>query len=332
MIERRALPRDKVCSGLLLAPAAKRLVLDEFGELPPEIVLSTVSGLMLWVPGGGRRKVAAPGTPVTWRKDLDHWMNQKALESGVEIWDCAGLRRLDTDGRTCRVALSRAGVVEDLEVGFVVGADGTNSATRTLLFPELQATYTIAYRECLRPGPALEKDCVYIVFPRRDYRPNFWIIPKGDFITLEGGLKALRNDILTLLAPYGLKGERPLWKDGCLSRVQFSQALPQGGLSPGKGRVLLAGDAARLKIPLNGEGIGTAVKSGLLAARAIVESTRTGRDASNIYGDLLNPLLEALQSHAARLPDIKAEGNKGPQALLDALTRAYEEALEEFDL
>jgi flavin-dependent dehydrogenase len=332
MIERRGLPRDKVCSGLLLAPAAKRLVHDEFGELPKEIILSTISGLVLWVPGAGQRKVAAPGTPVTWRKELDYWMNLKAKEKGVEIRDRTSIKKIRIDGRGCKVTVSCAGVEQQLEARFVIGADGTNSTTRKLTFPKLEGTYTIAYRECYQQDLTLEKAYAYVVFPRQDYRPNFWILPKGDTWTLEGALRELKGDIRSLLAPHGFKGEMPLWKDGCLSRFQFSHSLPPGAFIPAKGRVLLVGDAARLKIPLNGEGIGTAVKSGLLAARSIVESTGTGQDASKIYIDALNPLLKALHSHAVRLLDIKPEGSKGPQTLLDALQRAYEKSLEEFEL
>src|SRR5665648_80506 len=73
VLEKKRLPRDKVCSGLLLGRLARNLITEEFGPVPEEIVLRRMHGLILWMPGIGQRKIAQD-TPIAWRKDLDYWM------------------------------------------------------------------------------------------------------------------------------------------------------------------------------------------------------------------------------------------------------------------
>ena len=66
---------------------------------------------------------------------------------------------------------------------------------------------------------------------------------------------------------------------------------------PGKGRVLLAGDAAGLVDPITGEGIAWAMKSGALAATAAVEALRRGRadTALGRYSRALRPIQTELR-------------------------------------
>ncbi len=63
-----------------------------------------------------------------------------------------------------------------------------------------------------------------------------------------------------------------------------------------QGRILLVGDAAHLIDPLTGEGIYYAIRSGMLAAEAILQSKRNGVDVSNHYqGAVKNILFEDLK-------------------------------------
>jgi geranylgeranyl reductase family protein len=329
ILEKKELPRDKVCSGMLLCRLAKTLVEEEFGQLPREIVLANLSGLVLWVPNVGQRKIVAD-IPITWRKDLDYWMNQRAKERGAEIWDGTMVKKITANGDKCKVKLQKAGVEQELEARFVIGADGPNSVARKSLFPELQVSYTSAQRECYQGSLNLPKDYSYIVFPLQQYRPNFWISPKGECFTLEGGLRELKGEVRSILAAYGFREEKLLWKDACINRALLYEHLSSGSFSPAKGNVLLVGDAAGLKNPLNGEGIHTALKSGLLAANSIVKAIRTGDAVSKIYIGELSSLLAALDLYYAKVEEIKKQVNKGLQTL-SAFTEAFEESIEAID-
>src|SRR5690606_3021049 len=52
--------------------------------------------------------------------------------------------------------------------------------------------------------------------------------------------------------------------------------LSDGGWRPGRGRLLLAGDAAGLVNPMTGEGIYYAVLTGIAAGRAAAQAARAG--------------------------------------------------------
>jgi flavin-dependent dehydrogenase len=52
----------------------------------------------------------------------------------------------------------------------------------------------------------------------------------------------------------------------------------------------LVGDAAGFILPLSGEGIGTALKSGLLAATSVIEASRNNNQASHLYLDHLKEI------------------------------------------
>jgi geranylgeranyl reductase family protein len=330
LLERRKLPRDKVCSGMIVGCLAKALVEEAFGRLPQEIILSTLSGLALWVPGAGRQTINSD-IAITWRRDLDYWMTRKAIEKGVEVWDRATVKKLASDGKTCWITVQKTGMTHELAARFVIGADGTNSTVRKFLFPEIDATYSLAYRECYSGSLDLEQRYAYIVFPAQGYRPNFWILPKGDCFTVEGGLRALKREISDILTPHGFGTEKPLWKDGCLSRVQLSDhPLPSAAASV-RGNVILTGDAARLKVPVSGEGIGTALKSGMIAADSIVESLKSGLKVSEIFTNEMRPLFAALRSFYDDLEQVKTNAQKTPEALLDALTGAFEKTIEMVD-
>ena len=90
LIEKRGLPRDKVCSGMVMGPLAHKLIKEEFGDVPGAVLPQPphLSGYRFHVPGIGSEKLENY-TLLTWRRDLDYWMSQKAQASGVEIWDGA---------------------------------------------------------------------------------------------------------------------------------------------------------------------------------------------------------------------------------------------------
>ena len=96
VLERRALPRDKVCSGMVMGPWAQEIIRDHFGAIPPEVLVPprVLQGHRFHVPGA-QPEVLEWETPLAWRKDLDAWVIQKAEEAGVEIRDRARVMRIE---------------------------------------------------------------------------------------------------------------------------------------------------------------------------------------------------------------------------------------------
>lgn len=328
ILEKRALPREKVCSGMLFGRRAQELVAEEFGSIPEDVLLDTLQGVVLLVPGVGEARIVAE-TPITWRKDLDCWMAGRAVEKGARLWESTRVRDVRSNGHGCAVTVTRAAEEVELTARFVVGADGPTSVTRARVFPELKLKYTTATRECFKWHEGLDRDHSVIVFPEGRYRPNFWINPKGDFFTIEGALKELRGVVGGILGGFGCPVEEPLWRDGCASRpLPLFEQFASGAFTAARGNVLLVGDAAALKIPVSGEGIGTALSSGLSAARSITESIITGGRVDQIYRRELGPLLDALSRSHVTVDVLKLK--QGPE-FLAGLEEAFAQSMTDLE-
>ena len=120
---------------------------------------------------------------------------------------------------------------------------------------------------------------------------------------------------------------KPLWRDGC-TMPQLHSALVSGAFSPAAGNVLLIGDAACLVFPITFEGIGAALKSGLMAAQAISESLRSNKEAAPLYLNALKPVITKVGRLFSLQRELEDHVRKGPDALADALKGAYEETLQ----
>lgn len=325
LLEKKRLPRDKVCSGLLLGRLAQRLVAQEFGALPEEMVLARLQGLLLWMPGVGERRIPSD-TPITWRKDLDHWMVRGAQAAGAELWEEALVKQVTSVGGVSTLTVRKGGEERAVQARYVIGADGAYSTVRKAIFPDAEFGTSAAYREWYPGSPGLGEDWAYVVFPRGEYRPNVWICPKGDGFTLEGaGVKPLKDDIRRLLESEGWTPSEPSWRDGCVSRALLFEHLATGRFVPARENTLLVGDAAGLQFPISGEGIGTALESGLLAAEAVAAVTGTGGDAAEEYIGALGPSVATLTECYAEVARIRALTGV---TLLDALFEGFAHSLE----
>ena len=83
VLEKRVLPRDKVCSGMIMGPWAQEIIRDHFGPIPREVLVPprVLKGQRIHVPGA-RPEVLEWATPLAWRKDLDAWLIQKRNRRG----------------------------------------------------------------------------------------------------------------------------------------------------------------------------------------------------------------------------------------------------------
>ena len=329
LIERKKLPRDKVCSGMVMGLWAHDIFQQEFGTIPLEILVDPcqLSGHILHVPGTPPQRILCK-TPLAWRKDLDFWMIQIAQKKGVEIREGAKLIKVTQKAGVCTVTMIQGKTPRELKSRFVIGADGGASAVRKSLFPLLKVQYSVPVRECYTGALDLERDYFHWFFPKSCPRPRFGLNHKNDCFLIEGsGIKELSNEIIQILAKYGFnRKSKPLWKDGCLI-PRLHEALITGSFSPAKGNILLVGDAAGLLFPITFEGIGTALKSGVLAADSVARSVKEGRAAAGIYQEELKPVLQTIRHLHSWNKKLEQEADKGGAELSKALKAAYEETL-----
>ena len=143
-----------------------------------------------------------------------------------------------------------------------------------------------------------------------------------------GGLQELNKEIKQLLAEkYGFDLKwKQVWEDGC-SMAKLHEELLSGSFVPAKGNALLIGDAAGLALPVAYEGIGTAIKSGILAAASIAKAMETGNEAGKYYIHELREILGEIKRLHPLEDWLVEQATKGDETLLDAFKEACEEAL-----
>ena len=330
ILEKKRLPRDKVCSGMVAGPMARDLIKKEFGPIPRQVLIHPyeLSGQKFHVPG------LEPGslewkTLIAWRKDLDHWFTLKAQKEGAEVWDRARVLKIEAIEGKFNVHLRRGKFTEELKTKFLIGADGAGSGVRKFLFPNLKVRYSAPIRECYEGSLDLDKGYLHWFFPRSRPRPRFNVNHKGDFFLIEGsGVKKLRPEIVATLGKFGFHPDsKPIWRDACMI-PWLHEGLISGAFCPARGNALLIGDAAGLLFPISFEGIGVALKSGMLAAAAIVESIHSQAEPSALYLKTLTPIIKQLKALHLLGKRLEKEHAKGGQALLNALKEGYTAALE----
>lgn len=332
VLEKKKLPRDKVCSGMVAGLMAQELVRNEFGDIP-QSVLSTpgeLSGQMFHVPGAEPESLEWK-TLLAWRKDLDFWFVEKAEEKGAAIWDNARFLRAEENEGRFLVHIQRGHAVEAVTAEFLVGADGAGSQVRKFLFPDLKVRYSVPIRECYEGALDLDKGYLHWFFPKSRPRPRFNVNHKGDCFLVEGsGVKELRTEIMETLAPYGFHPEsKPFRRDACLI-PWLHEGLISGSFHPARGNALLVGDAAGLLFPITFEGIGVAIKSGILAAASISEAARLSTECETLYLEALSPVIKELETLHLLGKKIETSAADQGGALLAALKEGYEATLRVF--
>jgi geranylgeranyl reductase family protein len=299
LLDRTDFPRKKVCAGGLTVKARRALPYCIEPVVRQTVCRLAVSFRMR------RQRVFTGNDPICHMVDrsaFDLYCLQKAIAAGAVF---GIVKRIDG------IVESRGGVSMTTDRGpircrYLIGADGVHSRVRRL-------TGRFAG---IRFGFAVEG--VVGALPESDAEMGFdfgragggygWVFPKKDHIgvglyTHRPQARIRRRD----LADYTLRR---------LGGARIGQIrgypLGMGGwrYRSGRGRVLLAGDAAGLVDPLLGEGLYHAIVSGRKAARAVADAMASGRDACRSYGIALAPIRrELLFARAAaavfyRLPDL----------------------------
>ena len=281
LVDKSAFPRDKAC-GDIVGPRGLQ-VLRELG-IPTltghdvgEITVVGPSGRRVQLPCGEGLTYPGHGTAIT-RTSLDAMLHDLAVEAGASPVR-GQISSVTQNGHVeCRL---HAG--NDLRADFVIGADGATS--RVADTAGLVDATNVIWGFALRTYVPEHVDVPAIVFwepePWRAFPGYGWVFPSTDGAANVGlGLGMVGDRRAGATAQRAL----PRFYDhlrtiGLMTgRQDSSQSRCVGGwlkmgivgTIPASGRILLAGDAAGLVNPLQGEGIAQAMGSGRAAAAAIL--------------------------------------------------------------
>jgi flavin-dependent dehydrogenase len=206
---------------------------------------------------------------VTMRFDFDCYLLNLAEGAGT---------KLELGVRFSKINVTQNKIMMDddreVEYSVLIGAYGVNSQVAKVLFGSSFNESTIGFGleiEVPRADILSQSDNVEIDFAaaRWGYR---WTFPKKKTFTMGvGGIHSRNTDMRSHLARYA--AHKALGLSDYKVRGQY---IPFGDFrrTPGRGNILLCGDAAGFVDPITGEGIAYAMQTGHAAARAAVAATR----------------------------------------------------------
>lgn len=262
VVERERFPREKVCGDCLNPacwPVLRRLNVADVVQALPHGTLDTVEFISV---GGTRLTVELPRghNPeiAVKRNAFDQVLLDRARAAGATILEATTVTRVDkTHWGDWKLDIVR----DKITAPIVVAADGRNSTVARVrnLLPRPQRE-RIALQSHI-PLPKRFGDRVVLQFlpegysgqaPVNDHELNLCLVGKG-------------NDVDSLKRWAGREfgiGEDHPWRT--------ITPLTRDPLGPAQENLFLIGDAARVVEPFTGEGIYYAMRSGELAAEAII--------------------------------------------------------------
>ncbi|EAQ23668.1 geranylgeranyl reductase family protein [Roseovarius sp. 217] len=295
LIDRKSFPREKLCGGLITG-RARRHYAEIFGHAMPFEPQDCKTTVDFWFRGRPMGLIKdAPALYTTMRWDMDAMLCGQALGAGAQDFTGQAVAEIDHDART---VMLKGGAV--LDYGVLIGADGVHSQVARALFGQPFDRQRIGFGLEIEARGAPSDPAAPIRIDLAAAQWGYgWVFPKRCSTTVGvGGLLSENPDMKRAMADYcavlGLASEEASVK---------GQFLPFGDFRPipGQGAVLLVGDAAGLVDPITGEGIGYAMQSGQLAAKAAIAALGAGRPQTALshYRRALRPVHRAL--HMARL-------------------------------
>jgi geranylgeranyl reductase family protein len=263
LLDRAEFPRYKTCGGGLIGPGRGALPAG-----PPVRMPVTRASFTLRGGKHEERTATAPFLAMTSRSELDQWLLDLAVAAGAEVR--APCRVVDVvDGPEHAVVHTDEGAIL---ADYVIAADGTSSRTARGLGVRL-ARVDVGLELELDAGDRGEEWAERIHLDWGPLPGSYgWVFPKGDSLTVgviaeRGRPESTKEYLRAFVRAQGLDRQRVLHDSGHLTRCRTAD-------SPlGRGRILLAGDAAGLIEPWTREGISFAARSGSLAGAITARAT-----------------------------------------------------------
>lgn len=275
LLERRAMPRPKLCGGWISLHALSLLGF----ALPEAVVETPFARAQLHFHDTGQT-YAPPGTFGVFvdRGRFDEYLLERASEAGADC-EFEAVSRIDHGAPHYTVQTPTRTYHADA----VICAAGANSRLcHALRPPDRSNEWAIAVEQAipvqyadrwgLMPGDA------YLHFGAVSFG-YAWALHHGAYLLV--GVGARRDKVTDVRALHS-----ELWREWRLPQELFAcqgHPIPLGGHDRvvGKARFLTVGDAAGMVDAFNGEGIAGAIRSGQLAANCLV--SQSGGDAANLY-------------------------------------------------
>ena len=281
LLDAAVFPRVKICAGWVTPEALADAQVD-----PQKYPLTIQAFSACRFEFDGARTETRWRRPASYgilRREFDHYLLDRARAAGVDVREGARVTEVTQDADGVRVVSPHGTFIAPLVIGAgghrcpVAQALGQVSEQEEVVIAQESETRLTQERvESL--GKWWEAPELYV---EPDLKGYGWYFPKGDVLNVGVGCVS------------GPGADLPRRRDALVSALRAAGRLPADlTIEPFRGhayvvrrraprklagdRFCLVGDAAGLARDLSGEGIGPAIKSGILAAEAVEARLRTG--------------------------------------------------------
>ncbi|MBF0559215.1 MAG: geranylgeranyl reductase family protein [Nitrospirae bacterium] len=294
----RDLSYAKPCGGGIPSSAFEEL------DIPETCVKKKIKKISIVSPAGEKIDVELAGgyLCITERGSFDKHLRQLALEQGASIME--GLfNRFEENGNNVISVVQKKISREEIRIkaDYVIAADGITSKTASALkIPRPAAISTVS--ALIKPA---DYDACEFWFGT-EHASNFysWVFPSDGYASIGTGSTTPKNltsflDVFVRRRFHASLEE--MNRQNLLGKTRAFKMPEWNGTLFNRGNVLFAGDAAGTVLPVLYEGIYYAMKSGELAARALIDGN------PDLYKKLWNSrfrsrflLMRAIRKHLFR--------------------------------
>ncbi len=289
IIDKKKLPRYKICSGIIFK---KSLEITEkyFGKIPESAFVKPkyLKGVRMWESGTKHSDwpfdMECGGAPNVWRSEYDYWL---AKNSGAEIADETKVVNFKKDGCYVELTCNRDQTLSEVRCKFLISAEGSLSTIRAKFDPEFEDSieWYVAYQNYCKGSSKLDPEYYHGFFDANFGDVYAWFNCKADYVVFGTAIKKgnklepyLTKYTRFLADEFELKIDKVEKKASCMG----SNICSTSRFYLGSGNILFVGEAAGF-LNMFGEGISSALSTGILAANAICESIDTNKEPVPIY-------------------------------------------------
>ncbi|MCL4320121.1 MAG: NAD(P)/FAD-dependent oxidoreductase [Candidatus Thermoplasmatota archaeon] len=250
--EHQSIGKPVECTGLVSRRVTSMVKTDS--------VVNKVHGANIYFPDGNHIRIGKEEETIVLERDrFDQDAAAMSIGNGAELMLNARVKDIRRQDRKMKITMRRDGNIEEVEALAVVGADGANSITRKVLFPDQRFRRIVSAYQIDGADRMEDQDNVNVFLGNKFSNGYFaWGTPAGDFSRIGTAGFGLTREKFNYLYKRYLNPNKISITGGPIP-ISFLRR-------PNGDGALLVGDAAGIVKPLSGGGIYTGMVSGEKAA------------------------------------------------------------------